>query len=210
MKFEFDNSPRPFNFKRASLFLLALSLLFLVFRMYLSFKDYKNNHPHEVEVSYYNHKIKKVEKGIANGKLYTTAKTTYIIESKSYAQYFILEFKPSSRNFLSLFFCINFFIVASILAVAARKSSVDKIFTQELLKGLNFLIAYIIVMMVSKFVINFYVQNYIEKISNNEVSYYLPFSGDSYVYQISMTLIILFINFVKKGVELQQEKDLTI
>ena len=122
----------------------------------------------------------------------------------------ILEFNPSDKNPLTLFFCFNFFVVAFILAIAGRKSSVEKIFTKELLMGLNILMAYIVFMMISKIGLEFYFRDYIEKISNNEVSYYSFFSVDFFVYQISSALVGVFIQFVKKGVELQQEQDLTV
>ena len=210
MRFEIVHSPRPYNFKKASLFLFGLSLLLIVFRMYFSYNDFKMYNPHEVEVNYYKHNIKSEERKIDNGKLYTRAKTVYRITSKNYAQHFILEFNPSDKNPLSLFFCFNFFVVASILAIAGRKSSVDKIFTKELLIGLNFLTAYILIMMLSKIALIFYFRNCIENISNNEVTYFMSSSGDFFVYQISLALGGVFINFIKKGLILQQEQDLTV
>lgn len=210
MKFEIDYSSRPFNFKRASLILFGFSLLFLVFRMYLSYDNYRNYNPHEVEVTYYKHKIKSERRKIENGELYTTAKTVYRVQSKNYAQHLILEFNPTDQNPLSLFFCFNFFVIASILGLGARKSSEEKIFTKELLNGLKFLTGYIIFMMISKTLLEFYFQDYVKKISNEEVTCYAFFSGNFFVYQISVGIIGLFINFVKKGIELQQEQDLTV
>lgn len=210
MRFEIVHSPRPYNFKKASLFLFGLSLLVLAFRMYLSYNDFKMYNPHEVEVNYYYHNVKSEDCKIENGKLYTTAKTVYRITSKNYTQQFILDFNPADKNPLSLFFCFNFVVIASILAFAARKSSVEKIFTKELLMGLNILTAYIVFMIISKIGLEFYYRDYIEKISNNEVTYYSFFTNDFFIYQSSSALVGVFIQFVKKGVELQQEQDLTV
>ena len=210
MRFEIVHSPRPYNFKKASLFLFGLSLLVLVFRIYSSYNDFRMYNPHEVDVNYYYHNVKSEECKIDNGKLYTTAKTVYRITSKNYTQHLILEFNPSDKNPLTLFFCLNFFVIASILAFAARKSSVEKIFTKELLIGLNILTACIVFMMISKIGLELYYRDYIAKISNNEVSYYSFFSVDFFVYQLTLGLAGIFINFVKKGLELQMEQDLTV
>lgn len=211
MKFEIVHSRRSYNFKKASLFLFGISLLVLIFRMYLSFDLYKEYFPHEVEVNYYKHNIKSEEKRIDNGKLYISAKTVYRITSKNYAQYFILEFNPSDKNPLSLFFCLNFFVITSIIAIAARKSTVEKLFTPELYMGLNILRGYVYLMMFGKFALAYYFRDYIEQLSNYEVSsFYLSTSTDFLFFQITLAFFAIFLTLVRKGIELQMEQDLTV
>jgi hypothetical protein len=211
MKFDFDLdlSNKPYNLKLSSIYIFAISLLILIVRMYSSIDYYKSNLPLEVHVHYKNN-VKSVEKDIVNGKLVTSPYTVYNIKSKNYLQYFILEFDPSSKDPISLFFCFNFFVIASIFAFFARKSTIDKIFTRHLSIGLNVLRAYIIVMMVSKLALIYYFKDFIAQISNHQAIYRNTSHGEFFSYQVSLVLVALFITFVKRGLQLQQEQDLTV
>lgn len=209
MKFEFDNSSMPFNPKRMIYFFVVCAFLNLSFFLYLSVRDYRDYIPHEIEVQYYKHKMKSVERNTDNGILRTSPKTTFIIKPKSYLQYFILEFNPSNKRDLRLFFSINLFIITSIIAIGSRKSSNKRIFTKELLSSLKFLSVYIYIILNIKIALSFYNRSYIWKLSNNEASVPYNISSDIFLYLL-VSLCAFIIQYVKKGVELQQEKDLTI
>nr|MBC7612128.1 hypothetical protein [Pseudopedobacter sp.] len=178
--------------------------------MYVSFKDYTEYNHHRIEVIDLKYSNLMGDRIIPSGELVHSVKTIYTIKAKNYWEYFVLEFNPDDKTPFSLFFLINYVIVAIIVFYATRKSTNEKIFTRELLTGLNYLRAYLIILIVLKSIQSFYFRNYLDYLSDHEVSMiYIP-SSIILDYQIYLLFYIFLISFVQEGIRLQMQEDLTI
>lgn len=212
MRFNIRNAfgNEKFNLTGFRYLFLAFAILFFLFKMYVSFKDYTEYKHHRIEVIDLKYRNRMDDRIIPSGELAHSVKTIYIIKAKSYWEYFILEFNPDDRTPFSLFFLINYIVVASIVFYATRKSTNEKIFTRELLTGLNYLRAYLIILMGLKTIQSFYFRNYLDYLSDHEVSMvYIP-SSIILDYQIYLLFFIFLISFVQEGIRLQMQEDLTI
>lgn len=223
MRFEIVNTNREFNILRFRYFFLGFAIIATVFKFYLHYKDYKTYLHHRIEVFYNSGKNPYQSGGtykfsdfgksnivIPNGELDVRPQVTYTIKAKSYLQYFILDFNPNDKKWFTFYFLFNYIIIASILFYALRKSNKERIFTKELLAGLSYLRVYFITMMVMKIIQVFLFENYLEKISNQKVSFYAMNFVDISTYQIYLLIAAFIISFVKEGLRLQMEQDLTV
>jgi hypothetical protein len=212
MGFEIRNifGNRKFNLVRFRYFFLASAILFFLFKMYVSFKDYTEYNHHRVEVIDFKYRNRMNDRIISSGELAHSVKTVYTIKAENYWTYFVLEFNPDDRTPFSLFFLINFIVVAVIVFYATRKSTNEKIFTRELLTGLNYLRRYIIIIMVLKFIQEVTFRNYIDYLSNHEVYSLTSSNFDIIDYQIYLLLFIFLISVVQEGIRLQIQESLTI
>ena len=223
MKFGIVNTNKDFNIVRFKYLFLGFAIIFTGLKLYESFNDYKTYLHHRVEVFYNSGKnpyqsgrtfkfsdVDESNLKIPNGDLDVRPQVTYTVKAKSYFQYFILDFNPDERQPFTFYFLINYLVIALILFFALRKSNNQRIFTKELLIGLSYLRIYIIVMMVMKFVQCYLIKNYIEEISNHRVSYNAFKNVDILEYQFYLLIFLFIISFVKEGLNLQKEQDLTV
>ena len=223
MKFEIINATRALNVVRFKYIFLGLAVIAIIFKFSVHYKEYKTYLHHRVEV-FYNSGKNPYQSGrtykfsdfdnsnikIPNGELDVRPQVTYTIKAKTYLQYFILDFNPNEKIWFTFYFLFNYLIIASIVFYALRKSNKEKIFTKELLTGLSYLRVYLIIMMVMKILQIFLFEDYVEKISNLKASFYLTHFADIATYQIYLLMAAIIITFVKEGLRLQMEQDLTV
>lgn len=223
MKFEIVNTNKEFNVNRFRYIFLSLAVVFSLFKFYDSYNDYKSYYHHKIKVFYNSGKnpykfggsfkfsdFNKSNIVIPNGELDVRPEVTYTIKAKSYLQYFILDFNPDERLPFTFYFLFNYLFIASILFYALRKSNKERIFTKELLIGLSYLKVYFVVMMVMKLAQCFFIKDYIERISNQKVIYHATNNVDIISYQLYLLMALFIISFVKEGLRLQEEQDLTV
>ncbi|MBU0696570.1 MAG: hypothetical protein KKE39_08620 [Bacteroidetes bacterium] len=210
MRFQILNREHEFNVIRFRYIFFASAIILIAFKFYTSHANYKTYLHHRIEVLDLIERNSLKTKVIENGKLDSRIQSTYVIKAKSYLQYFILEFNPDERMPFSFYFLFNYLIIASIVFYALRNSSKEKIFTRELLDGLTYLRIYIIVMMLAKFAQCFLLKNYVEKIAEQKVYYYVAKNLDIVEYQFYLLIALFLITFVKEGIRLQMQEDLII
>jgi hypothetical protein len=210
MEFNIFRDNSYFKLKRFSSFLLGCAIIFLILKTHSSVRDYNQYLDHRIEVLDLQQKNKRTETIIDNGFLIKSTKSIFVIKAKSYSQYFILDFIPNHNNNFSFFFLINYLIVSIIIFFAVQKSTKQKTFTPQLLKGLEYLRIYIVIIFLLKILQIFFIRNYIENLSLNKISVSENFNFNGFEFQMILIVAAILISFVKEGVKLQIQQDLTI
>lgn len=210
MSLKFNIVRNSFDPKRVIRFLIFGPIFLLIVKIGISYIAYYDQSQLEIEVVTRDRNYRLETKDIPNGQLKFTKKANYIIEAKSFGQYLFLDSNPNESKPLSLFFCINFLIIAWIMIYGLRKSTQQNLYTSEFIMSTNILYCYLFFMMILNLIHAKGFEAYIENLSEDTVRYYAFDNLNIIQYNIMIIFLGFILNYLKKGLELQEEQDLTV
>ena len=210
MNIEFSFERKTFSSKKAGGRLLIMAVILLLIRVIISYSEYTNEIHHEIDVRIRKRNYPTIINDFSFGKIKSTQTAKFTVEAKSFSQYLVLDFDPAKNEPLSLFFCINFFAIGGIFYYGSRKSTNEKLFTPEFLKSISILYYYLSFMMILKLLQAKGFEAYIEDLSDNNVSYHAFEGFNIGQYTFLIFFLGFIINYLKKGLELQKDQDLTV
>ena len=199
-----------FDPKRVIRFLIFGPIFLLIVKIGISYHAYINLSQPKIEVMVRDRNYRLDTKYIPHGQLEFTKKFNYIIEAKFFGQYLFLDSNPNESKPLSLFFCINFLVIAWIMIYGLRKSTQKNLYTSEFIKSITILYCYLFFMMILNLIHAKGFEAYIENLSENNVRYFAFDNLNIFQYYIMIIFLGFILNYLKKGLELQEEQDLTV
>ena len=210
MSIVFNINRKSFDPKRVIRFLIFGPIFLLIVKIGISYDAYINLSQPKIEVMVIDINYRLDTKDIPHGQLKFTKKANYVIEVKSFGQYLFLDSNPKESKPLSLFFCINFLVIAWIMIYGLRKSTQQNLYTFEFIKSITMLYPYLFFMMILNLIHAKGFEAYIENLSEDNVRYYAFDNLNIFQYYMWIIFLGFILNYLKKGLELQEEQDLTV
>lgn len=210
MKFEIVRSSDNFNPATGRYIFLFIALSFVVLKFYASYRDYKNQVFHRFDVTYYkaNKDIDYVK--LSNGQIELKQQAQLVIIAETYGQYLLLELDPNTKEYITLFFCLNFLLVVIIYFFIMNHSKSEGVFNNNFLKLLNFAKNYCYVFFFLKIFQEFGFHYFLESLNTKQGVYFDHISTPNTQLYIILFAIIIFTHYYQTGLKLQQEQDLTV
>ena len=210
MSIVFNINRKSFDPKRVIRFLIFGPIFLLIVKIGISYHAYINLSQPKIEVMVRDKNYRLDTKDIPHGQLEFTKKANYVIKAKSFGEYLFLDSNPNKSKPLSLFFCINFLVIAWIMIYGLRKSTQQNLYTTEFIKSITILYCYLFFMMILNLIHAKGFEAYIENLSEDNVRHYAFDNLSIIQYNIMIIFLGFILNFLKKGLELQEEQDLTV